>query len=282
MEKANSVVIMETHFENWPNGNPFSIQQVIERSQTSLKVERKNAECYEIIYIFEGEITVISGGIHRTAHSGDTVLLTKNTHHHYFSKNAVHTISVNFCGELAESIINSLGVFHDPIKRLKNSGEALRDIVYYCRKQPEIKPRIAYSLGKITGILYSLYQLEITIPEKGIHQYAGQTTPEFIKVVIDRHLDRFYTNEELAEYMKCSVSTMVRSFKRRFGVTPLNYQTSAKIAEIKQKLRDGSCSVKEISSQLGFCSPTYLTTFFEKHTGLTPRQYRENINTVLQ
>ena len=209
-------------------------------------------------------------------------MLTKNTHHHYFSKNAVHTISVNFCGELAEEIINTLGVFREPVKNFGGVGDALRDIVYYCRKQPEIKPRIAYSLGKITGILYSLYQLGITVPEKGIYRYAGQTTPEFIKVVIDRHLDRFYTNEELAEYMKCSVSTMVRSFKRRFGMTPLNYQTNAKTEQIKRKLREGSCSVKEISAQLGFCSPTYLTTFFEKQTGLTPRQYKEKINTLSQ
>lgn len=280
MEKANSVIIMETHFENWPNGNPFSIQQVIERSQSSLKVERKNAECYEILYVFDGEITVIFDGIQHTAHSGDTVLLDKNAHHHYFSKTEVHAISVNFCGELAESIANSLGVFHEPVTHFPHTGEALRDIVYYCRRQPEIKSRISYSLGKITNILYSIYQLGITVPERGIHQYAGQTTPEFIKVVIDRHLDVFYTNEELAELMKCSVSTMVRSFKRRFGITPLDYQKNAKISEIKRKLRGGNCSVKEISHQLGFCSPTYLTTFFEKHTGLTPRQYKNGINTL--
>lgn len=79
-----------------------------------------------------------------------------------------------------------------------------------------------------------MYETGIIIPEKGQNQYAGQTTAAFIKVVIDRHLDKFYTNSELALFMKYSVSTMLRQFKKEFGITPMKYQESLKLEEIKK------------------------------------------------
>lgn len=226
--------IMETKFENWPNDNLFSIQHVIEASFTRINVQKPNAECYQIIYVFSGSLNIISNGISYTASAGDTAFLEKNSVHQYYSDGPIHIIFTNFCGPLSEEITDCLKSASKPVYQSFNSGEFLRDIIYRCRKEPEIKTRIAYSIGKITNILYSMYETGIIIPEKGENQYAGQTTAAFIKVVIDRHLDKFYTNSELALFMKCSVSTMLRQFKKEFGMTPMKYQESLKLEEIKK------------------------------------------------
>lgn len=267
--------IMETKFENWPNDNLFSIQHVIEESFTRINVKKPNAECYQIIYVFSGSLNIISNGISYTANAGDTAFLEKNSVQQYYSDGPIHIIFTNFCGPLSEEITDCLKSASKPVYQSFNSGEFLRDIIYRCRKEPEIKTRIAYSIGKITNILYSMYETGIIIPEKGENQYAGQTTAAFIKVVIDRHLDKFYTNSELALFMKCSVSTMLRQFKKEFGITPMKYQESLKLEEIKKRLKSSPYSIKEISQQLGFCEQSYLSSFFKKHAGISAKEYRE-------
>lgn len=40
-------------------------------------------------------------------------------------------------------------------------------------------------------------------------------------------------------------------------------------------LRNNKLSIKQISSRLGFVNQSHFGTFFRRHTGLSPQQYRE-------
>lgn len=49
-------------------------------------------------------------------------------------------------------------------------------------------------------------------------------------------------------------------------------------SEAKRLLKYESQSVKEIAFRLGFNDPFYFSNFFKKHTGLSPKAYRESIS----
>lgn len=50
--------------------------------------------------------------------------------------------------------------------------------------------------------------------------------------------------------------------------------SSAVVAEIKYLLADSSLSMKDIVAAMSFSDQAVFTKFFKRHTGLTPKQYR--------
>ena len=47
------------------------------------------------------------------------------------------------------------------------------------------------------------------------------------------------------------------------------------VAEAKAQLQHTELAIKEIAYRLGFADPAHFSTYFKKHTGLTPQQYRQ-------
>ena len=50
-----------------------------------------------------------------------------------------------------------------------------------------------------------------------------------------------------------------------------------RLAEVKVLLSDPHLSVTEIAEQLGFADQSYLTRFFRRHTGMSPKAFRAGI-----
>lgn len=58
------------------------------------------------------------------------------------------------------------------------------------------------------------------------------------------------------------------------GKTPKELIDEQLVAETKVLLCDPGLTVTEIAEQLNFADQSYLTRFFKRHTGLSPKQYR--------
>jgi len=65
--------------------------------------------------------------------------------------------------------------------------------------------------------------------------------------------------------------------KERTGKVVSQWITEKTILAAESLLGDASLSIKEISYRLGFTYISYFSIFFKKHTGLTPKHFRESI-----
>ncbi|MBQ9965382.1 MAG: helix-turn-helix transcriptional regulator [Clostridia bacterium] len=269
--KKESLIISQCYFENWPNDNPFSIQQITNVSRTNRKVERKYSESYALEYIISGEIEVNEGGVVTVASAGDTLLLRRHTPHFYndaINKN-VRAIHTTFCGSMCDLLYDNYGLSARVVYKGVDISKQLKAMLDFSIKNKDINEQTAYCSGVIAEIFYKLY-LSLVGDET---QISG--TVAYAKVVIDRHIEKFSSNEELAEFLKCSVSTFTKNFKKKYGITPIEYQKQKKIESAKQLLIDGKLSVKEIANHLGFCDAAYFSAYFKKYTGLTPKEYKK-------
>ncbi|WP_290884060.1 helix-turn-helix transcriptional regulator [Fischerella sp.] len=70
---------------------------------------------------------------------------------------------------------------------------------------------------------------------------------------------------------------MTRLFKQAMGLTPRQYVIRCRIETAKRLLAKWELSITEISDRLGFTSHSHFTTFFRKHTGITPTAYRRGL-----
>jgi len=72
-----------------------------------------------------------------------------------------------------------------------------------------------------------------------------------------------------------SYAHLCRSFRAKFGITPLKFIHTLQVTRAKMLLVDTDLSVSEIGYRNGFNNPAYFTLLFRKMTGLTPSGFRE-------
>jgi AraC family transcriptional regulator of adaptative response / methylphosphotriester-DNA alkyltransferase methyltransferase len=97
---------------------------------------------------------------------------------------------------------------------------------------------------------------------------------ERIKKVID---DCFSQRDKLTDEMKnlgVTQNHLITTFRRKFGVTPLEYRNAVLVERIRKTLTESDESIISIALDNGFESLSAFYTFFKKQTGVAPNQYR--------
>ena len=83
------------------------------------------------------------------------------------------------------------------------------------------------------------------------------------------------TPAALARAVGLSRAWLDERFRRAFGRTVHEEIVHAKLAELRRLLSDRSRPLADVAAACGFSSTQYMTTFFKKHVGLTPGQFRD-------
>lgn len=95
------------------------------------------------------------------------------------------------------------------------------------------------------------------------------------KNYIEQHFtDRYIDIEQLSKICGLSAEYFRQSFKRIYGVTPLQYLANLKLKLVQKLLSESDLSVGEIALQCGFEDANYFTRFFSRHMGMAPTHYR--------
>jgi AraC family transcriptional regulator len=97
------------------------------------------------------------------------------------------------------------------------------------------------------------------------------------KDYIQAHLMEELSLDAIATTLGISQHHFCRVFKHHTGLTPWQYVIQQRIEAAKRLLRLPELSIIDISSQLGYSTSAQFTTFFRKHTGITPSAYRQKL-----
>lgn len=126
---------------------------------------------------------------------------------------------------------------------------------------------IAYFL-KIFDMLFAAILAEKTFPTDDPFLYAGA------------YIQRFYfqkiSTREIANYMNLSPDYFSKLFKRKYGISFIDYLTQTRIEASQTLLTETPFTVNEIALELGYQEPNYFTRVFKKIVGIPPTEYRES------
>ena len=81
----------------------------------------------------------------------------------------------------------------------------------------------------------------------------------------------------MAAFIRRSRSYITKKFKKELGFDISSFIMRCKLEEAKSLLTYTNKSLSEISSYLCFSSQSYFQNVFKKKYGMTPLQYRKNI-----
>ncbi len=124
----------------------------------------------------------------------------------------------------------------------------------------------------IKMVRHTNYSLSIA-PSRKINKECG-----VVKRYIDANYKQSITLDMLAEISHMSKYYLIHSFQSFTGLSPINYLIARRIDESKTLLEIADYSISQISGIVGFSSPSYFSQVFKKLVGVSPADYRRNIN----
>ena len=94
---------------------------------------------------------------------------------------------------------------------------------------------------------------------------------------IHENLEKRITIKDICDFIGCSKTTLVSSFKKEFGETVNAAITRSKLEKAKNLLNAGAMSINEISQATGFYDQAYFSKVFSAEYGITPSEYKKEI-----
>lgn len=99
-------------------------------------------------------------------------------------------------------------------------------------------------------------------------------TRSMITEYLNDSLDSEINLDALARLAAMPVGTFIKAFRQAFHTTPYQFLLDRRIDQAKTLLLTTSLSITEISSAVGFSTPSHFATAFGRRVGATPRKYR--------
>lgn len=96
--------------------------------------------------------------------------------------------------------------------------------------------------------------------------------------VVEKHMDDIgFTADEFAREMNMSRSSLHLKLKAVTGESTIDFIRKIRFNEACKLLRDGRYSIAQVSTLVGFNTPSYFATSFKKYFGCLPTEYIKSI-----
>ena len=234
----------------------------------------QNSDTYDLLYLFEGEITIQSGSGTQTISSGEAVYLRNCMK--FVANQAQEPLDIlilRVSGLLASSyyeIIAKQSIRPICLKNKEVWNSLIENIICYSSAPSELNDVLAaHTMSRIYVELYTnLYE---KVNEKDTQQ------PHWLLEIMDYmqgHYSENVTVAHLASRLNISESYFQKVFKEYIGMPPYQYLTNIRISHAKSLLINTRLQVKLIARTVGFHSVNHFIQHFRQLTGMTPTVYR--------
>ncbi|MBQ8504504.1 MAG: helix-turn-helix domain-containing protein [Clostridia bacterium] len=120
-------------------------------------------------------------------------------------------------------------------------------------------------------MIYSYCRLVKTHAAKGYSPLVQN-----VVMLIDADLNSDLTLNAMAKRFNVNASYLSSLFKKDTGMPLTEYVSKKRVERAKRLLETTSHQIQQISHECGILDVNYFAKIFKKHTGETPKQYREN------
>ena len=135
----------------------------------------------------------------------------------------------------------------------------------------------------VKGLLYSLLmeiviiytQIESNQKDKKISSRSEDIVEQFLEL-LKKHYKEGRTSSYYADKMFITAKYLSITLKKVTGRSINTWIEDAIIIGAKMLLKSSKLTVLQISEELNFPNASYFGRFFKRHTGMTPKGYRDN------
>ena len=168
-------------------------------------------------------------------------------------------------GQITDNQEDSLKLIES---RSKNLFSDKAELQQYINSIPALHKNKLESYENILGVLaeYMTETNRLTAKDRDL------------AAAIKNYIHKFYYKKisvaQLCDMFLCSRTTLMNSFRNKYGTTIGDYLTEYRLKKAAKMLTDGDVNIKTIASDCGFSDQNYFAKVFQKFYGKTPSEYR--------
>ncbi|MFI2856286.1 helix-turn-helix domain-containing protein [Paenibacillus sp. JSM ZJ436] len=227
-----------------------------------------------LLYVVDGEVTVCEEEIDYTLSSGQAFFLKNQCRH--WGKSPVAPGStwywVSFVPFQPRAEQEPLFL---PKQLTLSSPESFMDILNAMLRL--YRSAAPFSTERMNGLLYqALYELlQQDLQQREKHR--GSALSSRIIACLKQQLEQPFDSKRIADRLSMNYTYLGRVFKADTGSTINEYYRKLKIQRAIELMHAEALNLSQISEQLQFPNPYYFSRVFKQVTGLSPRDYQQQL-----
>lgn len=234
--------------------------------------------CTELFYCLCGIGEFRANGTSFPVGSDDLVIINPNVEHTEvsFPSNPLEYIVIGVDG-----LTFSFGDNSSDAYAIINYRDYRDEIIFYLKEllneaknQPDNWQTVCRNLFSVLLVKiqrHTKYELD-TVPAPKINKDCIAA-----KNYIDEHFTEALTLDSITKYIHVNKYYLAHAFKKTYGISPINYLNARRIKESEYMLENTDYSLAQISTMLGFSSPSYFSQSFRRSKNMSPASYRKKM-----
>jgi len=245
-------------------------------------------EFFEAAYVLKGRAMHIVNGKRSPISKGSMFLLNPEESHGYEVSTGYGIEIINLF--IMPSVFNDsecLKPFYNPLRHsLHLEGienikiQELLDIMLneFVHKRWGYRQIIVAHLVELLVTINRIFeQQEREESLGGLSDLKKQAIRSAIRYIESNYKEPFRLND-IAQRARLSPNYFCEVFRKLMKKTVIEYRNEMRIREACHMIRASSCNITSLCFEMGFNDLTHFERVFKKHTGLSPRDYRKQLD----
>lgn len=240
------------------------------------EMSRKRHDDNILIYCYSGKGYLQTSDWSGEINSGELALLPSGVNHQYWA-NADDPWSIFWChfsGYRAQEYIYNmdykkeypvLEVGHSPLLKAQFSAVLAETSTGFNT------PAMIYAANMLKQLLAYIGKLAQQTKSQERHQFNIDALQAYMLQNINKSIDL----HALCSQVNLSKFHFSKKYKEATGFPPLQHFLKMKVEYASYLLETTELAIQGIASQVGYDDSLYFSRLFKKHTGLSPKVYRE-------
>ena len=234
---------------------------------------------FQLLYVAAGKGHFYFNGKEHIVPAGNMVLYRPREEQRYYYYGADHTevYWVHFTGNNVTNILRQYG-FKDG-EHIVHSGTSLEYSHIFQQMISELKECRPHFENACIYRLHLLFILLSRLGEKKVRRKTPHMAGQMHAAVNYFH-ENYCKPISISDYARdlgLSVSWFTRSFREYTGTSPAQYLISLRISAAQSLLEKTDHNVTEIAELVGYDNPLYFSRLFHKQTGMSPSDFRRQL-----
>lgn len=217
-------------------------------------------------YTLSGSGWIEQDGVEVRCETGQFFLLHSGGTHKYFPLGEWQFCWVNVRGDLWNTLLSRYGLSQTILYDIPSAGEKFLDCITSCVDAQMPAEEVQRKIQKeLFGLLLCMYE------------NRADHAPELARCIreeLERCSLTHMTKEEICNRIGITVRHAQRVFQASYGMSLHDYICTRRVEHARSLLLNTAEPLRKIAEKVGFSDEKYFITFFKRHTGQTPADFR--------